>query len=359
MSGSRLVQSSRQRGSGRNVPVKAEVALFGSGRRRRKMKRRCNVLCYGQGDVHKKIVKKLKITQYEEPDIPYVLFVYSVSRETEDLRNALQWVTEKQGERREDICAVVLLEKSLDKQSKPEYVAHQGMFDDKTVVVRILWKQEKNSASKIRKGPKSNSEAMKKIKESIKECQKTGMLMSGYQISQSSRQQGSGQNVPVKAEVALFGSGRRRRKMKRRCNVLCYGQGDVHKKIVKKLKITQCEEPDIPYVLFVYSVSRETEDLRNALQWVTEKRGERREDICAVVLLEKSLDKQSKPEYVAHPGTFDDKTVVVRILWKQEKNSASKIRKGPKSNSEAMKKIKESIKECQKNPRVSDSGKLS
>ncbi|XP_062895078.1 uncharacterized protein LOC134341190 isoform X2 [Mobula hypostoma] len=131
----------------------------------------CNVQCYGRGDIHEEIVKKLEITQCERPDFPCILFVYKVSRETEDLRNALQWVTEKQGVRREDIGAVVLLEKSLDKRSKSVDVAHQGMFDDKTVVVRILWKQRQNSTGKIPKSPISNLQAMDKIKQSIKKCQ--------------------------------------------------------------------------------------------------------------------------------------------------------------------------------------------
>ncbi|XP_062895079.1 uncharacterized protein LOC134341190 isoform X3 [Mobula hypostoma] len=78
---------------------------------------------------------------------------------------------EKQGVRREDIGAVVLLEKSLDKRSKSVDVAHQGMFDDKTVVVRILWKQRQNSTGKIPKSPISNLQAMDKIKQSIKKCQ--------------------------------------------------------------------------------------------------------------------------------------------------------------------------------------------
>ncbi|XP_062895074.1 uncharacterized protein LOC134341188 isoform X3 [Mobula hypostoma] len=58
----------------------------------------CQVKCYGQGKVHHEIVKKLNMI--EGPGAPLVLFVYKVSRETEDLRNALQWI--------EDIHRVVI-----------------------------------------------------------------------------------------------------------------------------------------------------------------------------------------------------------------------------------------------------------
>ncbi|XP_059825313.1 uncharacterized protein LOC132393901 isoform X2 [Hypanus sabinus] len=306
------------------------------------MNSRCNVQCYGQGDVHDKIVKKLKITRCADPGVPCVLFVYNVSREAEDLQNALQWVKGKQGVSREDVCAVILLEKSLAKESKPEDVAHQGMFDDKTVVVRILWKR-KNSASKIRKGPRSNSNAMRKIRASIEKRQGSGKDPQGGDIPSMMNKSSPSNNTTSSKKV--------------QCNVQCCGQGDVHDKIVKRLKITRCADPGVPCVLFVYNVSREVEDLQNALQWVKEKQGVSREDVCAVILLEKSLAKESKPEDVAHQGMFDEITVVVRILWKR-KNSASKIRKGPRSNSNAMRKIRASIEKRQESARVSDGLKL-
>ncbi|XP_062895073.1 uncharacterized protein LOC134341188 isoform X2 [Mobula hypostoma] len=128
----------------------------------------CQVKCYGQGKVHHEIVKKLNMI--EGPGAPLVLFVYKVSRETEDLRNALQWIEGNEERNRGDIRAVILLEKSLDKQKKPVEVAHEGMFGTNAVVVRILWQQQWNSPDKILDGL-SNEEAMEKVKQSILQCQ--------------------------------------------------------------------------------------------------------------------------------------------------------------------------------------------
>ncbi|XP_072910190.1 uncharacterized protein [Hemitrygon akajei] len=285
-----------------NSPVQIQESLSNK-EAMDKVKRSINkrhVQCYGRGDVHEKIVKELKICQCEGPGVPCVLFVYKVSHEIQDLRNALQWVTEKQGVKREDIGVVILLEKCWDKVYKPEEVAHQGMFDANTVVVRILWEQLWwNSSDKVQQSH-SNKEAMDKVKRSISKCQ-----------------------------------------------VQCYGRGDVHEMIVKELHISPCEGPGVPCLLFVYEVSCQDEDLRNALQWVTEKQGVKREDISVVILLEKCWDKVYKPEEVAHQGMFDANTVVVRILWKQQWwNSPVKIRKSL-SNKEAMDKVKRSISKCQ------------
>ncbi|XP_072918306.1 uncharacterized protein [Hemitrygon akajei] len=257
------------------------------------------VQCYGRGDVNEKIVKELDISPCEGPGVPCLLFVYNVSREIEDLRNALQWVTEKQGVKREDIGVVILLEKCWDKVYKPEEVAHQGIFDAKTVVLRILWEQLRwNSPVKIQES-RSNKEAMDKVKRSINKCQ-----------------------------------------------VQCYGRGDVHEKIVKELHISPCEGPGVPCLLFVYEASCQDEDLRNALQWVTGKQEVKREDISVVILLEKCLDEVSKPEKVAHQEMFDANTVVVRILWKSRWNSPVKVQES-RSNKEAMDKVKRSINKCQ------------
>ncbi|XP_072106826.1 uncharacterized protein [Mobula birostris] len=98
------------------------------------------VECYGQGEIHHEIVKKLNIT--EEPGAPLILFVYKVSRETEDLRHALQWIE----------------------------VAHQGVFGTNSVVVRIFWEQQWNSSGKILKDS-SNKTAMAKVREKIMERQ--------------------------------------------------------------------------------------------------------------------------------------------------------------------------------------------
>lgn len=132
----------------------------------------CQVECYGQGKVHTNIMKLLKISHCENPGIPIVLFIYKVSRETVDLRNALQWIEDIQGRKKEDICAVILLEKSSDTDKKLVEVAHLGMFDEKTAVVRILWKHRRfplsRSHEKIQKG---SSRAMDRIKQSIQEWQ--------------------------------------------------------------------------------------------------------------------------------------------------------------------------------------------
>ncbi|XP_062895084.1 uncharacterized protein LOC134341194 [Mobula hypostoma] len=85
---------------------------------------------------------------------------------------------EKQGVKGEDIGVVILLEKCLDKVYKPVEVAHQGMFDANTVVVRILWEQRWNSSVKIQKSP-SNKEAMDKVKRSVSKCQGSSQEDSG------------------------------------------------------------------------------------------------------------------------------------------------------------------------------------
>ncbi|XP_062895048.1 uncharacterized protein LOC134341175 isoform X2 [Mobula hypostoma] len=126
------------------------------------------VECYGQGEIHHEIVKKLNIT--EEPGAPLILFVYKVSRETEDLRNALQWIEGNTGREKEDICAVILLEKCLGKQNLSMAVAHQGVFGTNSVVVRIFWEQQRNSSGKILKDS-SNKTAMAKVREKIMERQ--------------------------------------------------------------------------------------------------------------------------------------------------------------------------------------------
>ncbi|XP_062895046.1 uncharacterized protein LOC134341175 isoform X1 [Mobula hypostoma] len=128
----------------------------------------CQVECYGQGEIHHEIVKKLNIT--EEPGAPLILFVYKVSRETEDLRNALQWIEGNTGREKEDICAVILLEKCLGKQNLSMAVAHQGVFGTNSVVVRIFWEQQRNSSGKILKDS-SNKTAMAKVREKIMERQ--------------------------------------------------------------------------------------------------------------------------------------------------------------------------------------------
>ncbi|XP_072910423.1 uncharacterized protein [Hemitrygon akajei] len=131
------------------------------------------------------------------------------------------------------------------------------------------------------------------------------------------------------------------------CQVECYGQGKIHHVIMRQLNITEGQE--VPLVLFVYKVSREIEDLRNALQWIEGSRGRKREGICAVILLEKSWNNQNKPVEVAHQGIFDANCLVVRILWEQPWNSPARAQNNP-SNREAMDKVKQRIMELQRSP---------
>ncbi|XP_032870061.1 uncharacterized protein LOC116967540 isoform X2 [Amblyraja radiata] len=265
---------------------------------------RCQVECYGRGNVHTDIVRLLNISVCENPGLPLVLFIYKVSRETVDLRNALLWIEEYRGRKREDICAVILLEKSSD-TDKPVEVDHLGTFDEKTAVVRIRLIPFYGSREKLQKGPRTNR-AMDIIKQSIL----------GWQME-------------------------------------CYGEGNVHTDIVRLLNISICEKPGIPLVLFIYKVSHETVDLRNALQWIEDKRGRKREDICAVILLEKSSDTDKKPVEVDHLGTFDEKTAVVRIRLIPFYGSREKLQKGPRTN-RAMDIIKQSILGWQSSPAGGD-----
>ncbi|XP_059825359.1 uncharacterized protein LOC132393926 [Hypanus sabinus] len=129
----------------------------------------CQVECYGKGNVHLYIERKLNFSVLEKQDAPLVLFVYKVSRELEDLRNALQWIEGDRGRKKEEICAVILLEKFLNKWNKPVEVDHQGIFDDKTVVVRILW----DAPNRIQES-RSNKEAMDKVKRIIIEWNPAG-----------------------------------------------------------------------------------------------------------------------------------------------------------------------------------------
>ncbi|XP_072910385.1 uncharacterized protein [Hemitrygon akajei] len=55
----------------------------------------CQVECYGKGNVHLYIERKLNLSILQKQDAPLVLFVYKVTRELEDLRNALQWIEER------------------------------------------------------------------------------------------------------------------------------------------------------------------------------------------------------------------------------------------------------------------------
>ncbi|XP_060708658.1 uncharacterized protein LOC132833970 [Hemiscyllium ocellatum] len=129
---------------------------------------RFRVVCYGQGDVHKDILMGSSMSE-EDRDIPYVLYVYKVSRELMDLRTALRFVEKKQMLKRKDICAVILLEKVTNAQNKTIDIDHQGIFDGKTVVVRICWEEKWFLfPRKVQKGP-GYWKAMEKVIQSIRE----------------------------------------------------------------------------------------------------------------------------------------------------------------------------------------------
>ncbi|XP_062912711.1 uncharacterized protein LOC134350864 [Mobula hypostoma] len=96
----------------------------------------------------------------------------------------------------------------------------------------------------------------------------------------------------------------------------CYSQGDVHEKIVKELGIYPCEGPGVPCVLFVYRVSHESQYLQNALHWVTGGGRAQKEDICAVILLQKSRDV-GEGQIRTYPRLFHEGTAVHRVLWRE------------------------------------------
>ncbi|XP_072106722.1 uncharacterized protein [Mobula birostris] len=99
-----------------------------------------------------------------------------------------------------------------------------------------------------------------------------------------------------------------------RCNVQCYGRGEIHKKIVKELDISHCEEPEVPCVLFVYKVSHEILDIKNAFHWVTGGGLVQKEDICAVILLQKSTAVREE-KITKNSGLFHEGTKVFRVFW--------------------------------------------
>ncbi|XP_041032820.1 uncharacterized protein LOC121271118 isoform X2 [Carcharodon carcharias] len=101
------------------------------------------VKCYGEGSIHEAILKKLNISGHDGgPGVPCILFVYKVSRENEDLRNALRCITENGTTQKEDIFVVFLLTK-ISKNCKDvgeEKITGLDLFHEDTKVFRILWK---------------------------------------------------------------------------------------------------------------------------------------------------------------------------------------------------------------------------
>ncbi|XP_072106400.1 uncharacterized protein [Mobula birostris] len=248
---------------------KVTLLFLLTGRRERKY--RWSVL--QSGDVHEKIVKELDIYPCEGPGVPCVLFVYRVSHEIQDLQNALHWVTGGGRTQKEGICAVILLQKSRD-VGEGQIRTYPGLFHEGTPVHRVLWR-ETSGILKRRSADCHCPNTIRAIRQSL-----------------SDRTRSREHSSPVQ----------------------CYGRGDVHEKIVKELKICQCEGPGVPCVLFVYKVSHENQDLRDALQWVTGGETVRKEDICSVILLQKSGDFGVN-KMMTDPELFHEGTNVFQIFW--------------------------------------------
>ncbi|XP_072122139.1 uncharacterized protein [Mobula birostris] len=249
--------------------AKVTLLFLLTGRRERKY--RWSVL--QSGDVHEKIVKELDIYPCEGPGVPCVLFVYRVSHEIQDLQNALHWVTGGGRTQKEGICAVILLQKSRD-VGEGQIRTYPGLFHEGTPVHRVLWR-ETSGILKRRSADCHCPNTIRAIRQSL-----------------SDRTRSREHSSPVQ----------------------CYGRGDVHEKIVKELKICQCEGPGVPCVLFVYKVSHENQDLRDALQWVTGGETVRKEDICSVILLQKSGDFGVN-KMMTDPELFHEGTNVFQIFW--------------------------------------------
>ncbi|XP_072122153.1 uncharacterized protein [Mobula birostris] len=233
------------------------------------------VQCYGRGDVHEKIVKELKICQCEGPGVPCVLFVYKVSHENQDLRDALQWVTRGETVRKEDICSVILLQKSGDFRVN-KMMTDPGLFHEGTNVFQIFWTE----MSVTWTSADDCHAVIQTVRQTLVDKTKSrGVFWPG-----SSKDQQGSETLSLCSAPTLMCSEQpdlltsstctqeksEKSSEKLQCNVQCYGRGDVHEKIVKKLNINQCEGPRIPCVLFVYKVSREIQDFQTDLQWVTD-----------------------------------------------------------------------------------------
>ncbi|XP_072910299.1 uncharacterized protein [Hemitrygon akajei] len=276
----------------------------------------CNVQCYGRGDVHEKIVKELDISSREGPGVPCVLFVYRVSNEIQDLQNALHWVTGDGRARKEDICAVILMQKSRD-VGEGQIRTYPGLFHEGTAVHRVLWR-ETYDILKRRSADCQCPNTIRAIRQSLSDRTRSREHSSP---GQSEDPPGSESLVLSEQSASSISSGFSQRKSswnleRLQCNVQCYGRGAVHEEIVKELNINQCEGPRIPCVLFVYKVSREIEDFRNALQWVTGDGRARKEDIRAVILLQKSRDV-GEGQIRTYPGLFHEGTAVHRVFWSE------------------------------------------
>ncbi|XP_078092147.1 uncharacterized protein LOC144508204 [Mustelus asterias] len=161
------------------------------------------VECYGQGKIHEDIVKELNISKHEgRPGTPCILFVYKVSQENEDLRNALQWVTDKGAIRKEDIRFVFLLVKIPEKSKKMEVElrTEPELFHKETKVVRIHWNETRRLGSVCF----SHTEVTQAVKETVKE---TINSWNRYHGGEDTVEESTAGNSEVKTENQSHGGG--------------------------------------------------------------------------------------------------------------------------------------------------------
>ncbi|XP_067831264.1 uncharacterized protein [Heptranchias perlo] len=300
------------------------------------------------------------------PGIPCILFVYKVSREIEDLRNALQWITKNETIQKEDICAVFLLEKISEKSKVGEVmITVPDLFHEDTKVVRVLWKEKDALWKMLGSNPFSCPEAIETVREIIR------------QRSSQTRQGGEEADVCADTQSVMSDAGKRppqnsgsgtgnsesksKNKVKLRCQVECYGQGKIHEDILKKLETSSCEGgPGIPCILFVYKVSHEIEDLRNALQWITKNETTQKEDICAVFLLEKISERSEVGEVmITLPDLYHVETKAVRVLWKEMDALWKMLGSNPFSCPEAIQTVREIIRQRSSQTRQEQEDKMS
>ncbi|XP_059825561.1 uncharacterized protein LOC132393965 isoform X13 [Hypanus sabinus] len=283
------------------------------------MENRCNVQCYGRGEIHEKIVKELDISCCEEPGVPCVLFVYRVSHGIQDIQNALQWVTGERRVRKEDICAVILLQKSRA-VGEEKITTDPGLFHKGTKVFCVSWMDSSSwwNRSKTYQCPT----VIQTVKQSlIDRTRSRGGICSGWSEDPQDSETLSVPNGQSDSRISSSWSPETKDSSLEKliCNVQCYGRGEVHEKIVEELDIARHEGPGVPCVLFVYRVSNEIQDLQNALHWVTGDGRVWKEDICAVILLQNSRDV-GEGQIRTSPGLFHEGTAVHRVLWRESSN---------------------------------------
>ncbi|XP_072918318.1 uncharacterized protein [Hemitrygon akajei] len=234
---------------------------------------------------------------------------------------------ESQSVKSEDICAVIFLERGLDKWNKPVEFAHQGVFDDNTVVVRI---------NSIQEGP-NNGEAKERIKQSIMDCQKKQRVKKDNWIVILSEK--SLDNLYKPVEVAHQGMFDANTVIVR---ILCNSPDEIQEvpsnvEAMNKVKqsIRRChgssEDPQGSEFPSLYSTSTsmcsEQPDHSTSSTCTQEKseksseklrcngdRTVRKEDVCSVILLQKSGDFRVN-KMTTDPGLFHEGANVFQIFW--------------------------------------------